>query len=123
MLTESFARGQLMRLGALPYFNQIPAIVFAEMVTILRSSYTEDLCMAAITALQDDLGERPTVRDIRRAIVAQNDANPPGPMLAGKFCERCVSGRPQGWIYEKRFVKGNPYEFSGRCKCQPGGWV
>lgn len=39
------------------------------------------------------------------------------------YCERCINGRPQGWIYEKRLIRGLIYEFSGRCKCQPGGWV
>lgn len=39
------------------------------------------------------------------------------------YCERCIHGRPQGWIYEKRMIRGLIYEFSGRCRCQPGGWV
>ena len=111
-----------MRLSGMPYFEQITSIVFAEMVAALRTAYTEAVCVSAIDELQVDLDQRPTVGQIKRAISSRNASEPPPEENRG-FCDRCGNGQPRGWITATQTVKGNEYTLSGRCKCQPGGWV
>ena len=117
MLSETFCRDQLMRLSGTPHFDKLTGRTLSDMVDVLKESASERICDEAVSNLQRDLDMRPTVADIRRAIDALNY------VPYGNFCDRCRDSKPSGWLYQKRLIKGKPYEFRGRCKCQPGGWV
>jgi hypothetical protein len=116
MIASIFARNQLMRLSSLPFFDRVDVVVFAEMLETLAAARTEAICKAAVDNLVADLQERPTIRDIQRAVIAENDAQQAP--ASQTFCEKCVNGKPPGWLHERQTVRGMMYEFSGRCRCQ-----
>lgn len=121
------AATQLRRLGSLPYFGTITAEAFTDFVDTL-ADYAETVTEAksAVDVLLSARRLPQTREDVVDAInAARGAATQRAEDTEGHrgFCDRCREGRPPGWIYEKRLIKGNPYEFSGRCKCQSGGWV
>lgn len=166
MISETFARNQLMRLSGLPYFDKLASVVFADLVSALRQSDSEELCRKAVENLLEDLTERPTLSQVRGAVQSLKVANVQ-PAASHDYCGRLVDGKTylshdpstpvtkaqwdgledipkfllparcvRGWIHwtewlpvkpARVYEDGSPvtqaYEYSGRCKCQPGGWV
>jgi len=129
------AAQQTERLSSLPYFSAIPESGKMELITAMaEEARSDDEARLAISALLADTGRAgnvetnrvPSPGELRLWLQSQRSDKYDTPDYIrgdGRYCERCTNGRPQGWIYEKRMIRGLIYDFSGRCRCQPGGWV
>lgn len=132
-ITELQAAQQIDRLSGLPFFSSLSEAALNELnVAIAEEARDIDEARLAVSALLSDTGRSgnletnrvPSPGELRSWVRSQRSDNYDTPQPSnGSFCARCRDGRPPGWIHDRRIVRGNEYEFSGRCKCQPGGWV
>lgn len=132
--TLKFCGEQILRLDGLAGYASMGQEGFRERAkALMESAGTEYVAEAAISALLSDTARAastdtnrlPSVGEIRLWVEAvqperratESGGQPPH----GGYCDLCRHGRPPGWVHAVKIVKGNRYEFSGKCpRCNPG---
>lgn len=131
-----FCGKQIMRLEGLSGFGSMTQTGLRERAAaLLNAAGTEQLAEAAISALladtarasNPDTNRLPSVGEIRLWVEAvqpeRRYEESSTQTSTGGFCDLCRHGRPPGWITRTRVVKGNHYEFAGKCpRCNPGSY-
>jgi hypothetical protein len=132
MISRDFADNQLRRMMGIPYFRRIGAEGFAELLRVAVETARQEIELTnAITALlanearasNRETNVPPTPGELVRWIRQQQpeDAYAEQTQTTRGFCDLCRHGRPPGWITRTRIIKGNHYEFAGKCpRCNPG---
>jgi len=120
------ARAQINRLGQLPYFSQMTDEAMTSLVdTLMEQAESAEHATAAITlwlqGCRSHDARLPTDGDLLALLASTSPSagqRSDAPPKKG-YCGRC----DRGWIHREITRNGRKYSASGKCTCQPGGWV